>query len=77
MFKIVQFLVLIKAITYVKLQRNLIKLQQILGNKKYYEMSFFPFTVKDWNSLPKILLAADSLKAFKAGFVSVDDHLLY
>ena len=52
-FKIVHNLVLIEAIKYVKLQRNLINLQQILVNKKYYEMSFFPHTVKDWNSLPK------------------------
>ena len=72
MYKIVHNLVLIEAIKYVKLQRNLINLQQILANKKYYEMSFFPRTVKDWNSLPKALLAADSLKAFKAGVVSVD-----
>ena len=66
MFKIVNNLVLI-SVKYIKLQRNLINLQQILANKKYYEMSFFFRTVKDWNSLTKTLLAADSLKAFKAG----------
>ena len=77
MDKIVQNLVLIKAIKYVKLQRNLINQKQILTNKKYYEMSFFACTVKDWNSLPKILLSADSLKAFKAGVVSVEHHLPY
>ena len=63
--------------TYVKPQRNLIDLQQILANKKYYEISFFCRTVKDWNSLPKTLLAADSLKAFKAWVISIDHHLPY
>ena len=79
MFKIVHNLVLVEAIKYVQLQRNLINLrvQQILANKKYYEMSFFPCTIKDWNSLPKTLLAADSLKAFKAGVVTVEHHLPY
>ena len=77
MFKIVDNLVLIEAIEYVKLKRNFINLQQILGNKMYYEMAFFPSTVKDWNSLPKTLLATDSLKAFKNGVVSIEDHLPY
>ena len=89
MYKIVHNLVLIEAVTYGKLQRNLIKLQQILLHNKYYEMtsffphtviqSFFPLytTVKDWNSLPKTLLAADSLKAFKTSVVNVDHHLPY
>ena len=30
--------------------------RQILANKMYYEMSFFPHNVKDWNSLPTTLL---------------------
>ena len=40
-------------------------------------MSFFPHTVKDWNSQPKSLLAANSLKAFKAGVVSIEHNLPY
>ena len=43
MYKIVHNLIPIEAIKYVKLQRNLINLQQILANK-YYEMSCFPHT---------------------------------
>ena len=74
MFKIVHNLILIETIKYVKLQRNLIDLQQILANKKYFEMSFFPRTVKDCNSLSKPLLVIDSLKAFKAGVVSIAHH---
>ena len=77
MYKIVHNIILIEGMQYIKLQRNLFSLQQILVNKKYYEMSFFPHTVKDWNSLPQTLLAADSLKAFKAGVVSVEHHLPY
>ena len=77
MYKIVHNHVLIEAIKYVKLQRNLINLQQILANKKYYKMSFFPRRVKDWKSLPKTLLAAESLKVIKAGVVSIENHLPY
>ena len=77
MYKIVHNLVLTEAIKYVKLQRNLINLQQILVNRKYYEMSFLSCTVKEWNSLPKTLLAADSLKAFEAEVVSIEHHLPY
>ena len=53
MYKIVHNLVLIEAIKYVKLQRNNINLQQVLANKKYYEMSFFPYTVKSLEFLTK------------------------
>ena len=37
-------IVLIEVIKYVKLQRDLTTLQQILAGKKYYEMSFLPHT---------------------------------
>ena len=78
MFKIVHNLVLIEeVIKYVKLQRNFVNLQQILANKKYYDMSFFPCTVKDWNSLPKTLLVTDSLKSFKSGVVNNEHHSSY
>ena len=77
MFKIVHNLILIEAIKYVELQRNLINQPHILAKKKYYEMSFFPCAVKDWNSLPKSLLASDSLKAFKVGVGSIEHHLPY
>ena len=50
MYKILYNLTLIEAIQYVMLERKLIKLQQIMANKKYFEISFFPYTVKDWNS---------------------------
>ena len=52
--------------------RKLINLQQVLANNTYYEMLFFPHTVKEWNSLPTTLLAADSLKAIKAGVTILD-----
>ena len=77
MYKIVHNLILIEEKKYVKLQRNLINLQLILANKMYYEMSVFPHIFKDRNSLLKTTLAADSLKSFKAGVVSVKHHLPY
>ncbi len=77
MYKIVHGLVLIEAIKYVKLQRNQIHLQQILAKQKYYQMSFFPRTVQDWNSLPKDLLTANDLKSFKAGVAGMEHRLPY
>ena len=74
MYKIVHKLILIEAIKFVKLQRNLINLQQILASMKYNVMSFFPHTVKEWNSLPKTLLVADSLKT---SIVSIEHHMPY
>ena len=77
MYKTVDNLVLIEAIKYVKIQRNLINLQQILSNKKYYECHSSSIQSKDWNSLPKTILVTDRLKSFKAGRVSDEHHLLY
>ena len=62
MFNIEYNLILVEAMKYVKLQRDCIHLQQILANKKYYEISFFPHTVKDWDSVPEIILAVDCLQ---------------
>ena len=56
MYKIVHNLILIEAIKYVQIRRNLINQQHILANKKYYDMSFFSHTVKDSNSLPQKLI---------------------
>ena len=39
-------------------------------------LPLYSHTVKDGNSLPKTLLAADRLKAFKAGVVRDKHHLL-
>ena len=71
MFKIVHNLVLVETIKYIKLKQQILNLQQVLAKKNYYEMSFFPYTVKD-----KTLLAADSLKAFKARVVSLEPWAL-
>ena len=76
MYKIVHSLILIEAMKYVRLQRNLINLQQIRANRKYYEMSLFSHTVKRLYS-QRTLLVSNSFKAFKAGVVSVDHHLPY
>ena len=60
-----------KAIKYVKLQRNLINLQQMLANKKYYDMSYFHCTVEDWNFLPNPILAFNTMVVYN------DHHLPY
>ena len=43
----------IEASKYVKHQRNNIDLVTIFANCNYYEHSFFPRTIRDWNNMPK------------------------
>ena len=41
----------------------------IIPEKKYYSKTFFPRTVKDWNSLTTSTAQAPSIEAFKASLV--------
>lgn len=36
-------------------------------NKDVFKYSFFPRTIKDWNSLPSILVNTNSYESFKLG----------
>jgi hypothetical protein len=65
MYKIVHGLVNIPIGTYCKLQRNNVYLQPIEAPTQYYQYSFFPRTVSDWNNLPRDTILAKSLDIFK------------
>ena len=45
--------------------RNTLKFHQIPASSDYYKFSFFPRTVRHWNSLPASVAEAPSLVAFK------------
>ena len=76
-YKIVNGLVAITIGHYIKLQRNGVHLQNIAAKPKYYEYSFFPRTVSDWNSLPGDFLQAKSLAIFKTRIATLTHVLPY
>ena len=76
-YKIVNGLVAIPIGQYIKLQRNGVHLQNIAAKPKYYEYSFFPRTVSDWNSLPRDFLQAKSLAIFKTRIATLTHVLPY
>ena len=71
MYKIVHGLVDIPMGVYCKLQRDGVHLQPIICRTKYYQFSFFPRTITDWNHLPSDTLSAKSLAIFKHRVVSM------
>jgi hypothetical protein len=64
-YKIVHGFVDIPIGVYCRVQRDGIHLQPILYRTKYYQYSFFPRTISDWNHLPSHTLSAQSLPIFK------------
>ena len=42
----------------------------LIPEKKYFSKTFFPRTIKDWNSLPTSTAQAPSIEAFKASLVA-------
>ena len=65
LYKITRGLVDIPIGCYVSFQRNGVHLQPIIARTNYYQFSFFPRTVSDWNTLPRDILQAQSLATFK------------
>ncbi len=65
MYKITRGLVDIPIGQYVRYHRNGIHLQPIMARTQYYQFSFFPRTISDWNTLPKDILQAKTVATFK------------
>ena len=76
-YKIVHGLVAIPLGPYLNIQRNMIHLQPIAARTKYYQYSFFPRTVSDWNQLPRDILLAKSLAIFKSRIANVIHDVPY
>jgi hypothetical protein len=66
MYKIVHGLVAIPMGVYCTLQRDMVHLKQIVCRTQYYQFSFFPRTISDWNKLPRDTFSAKTLASFKS-----------
>ena len=56
LYKIVHNLVMINRSHYFKMQRDNLHIQNIYATQQYHQASFFPRTIKEWNSLPDSVL---------------------
>ena len=56
---------------FFKFQRNGVNFQTIYARTKYYEFSFFPWTVTAWNELPSDTISAQNLDMFKQNIVNI------
>ena len=54
--------------SHVRTSRHLYNLacKVVSSSKNYHKISFFPRTVKEWNSLPQNIVELPSLASFKA-----------
>ena len=71
LYKIRQGLVDIPIGQFLKFQRNGVNFQTIYARTKYYEFSFFPWTVTAWNELPSDTISAQNLDMFKQNNVNI------
>ena len=71
LYKIRQGLVDIPIGQFLKFQRNGVNFQTIYARTKYYEFSFFPWTVTAWNELPSDTISAQNLDMFKQNIVNI------
>ena len=51
--------------------RDGVHFQTIYARTKYYEFSFFPRTVDDWNELPSDTFSAQNLAVFKQNIATI------
>lgn len=77
LFKITKGLVDIPIGFYVNFQRNGVHLQPIHARTNYYQFSFFPRTVSDWNSLSRDILQAQTLATFKNKIAALSLNVPY
>ena len=77
MYKITRGLVNIPISPYITLHRNGIHIQPIIARTQYFQYSFFPRTVSDWNSLPRDTLQAKTLATFKTKVATLIHDLPY
>lgn len=77
MFKITRGLVDIPIGHYITLHRNGVHIIPIHARTQYYQYSYFPRTVSDWNQLPRDTLEAESLAIFKRRVATLTHALPY
>ena len=62
---------------FMNLQRDGVHFQTIYARANYYEFSFFPRTICDWNKLPTDALSAQNLDMFKENIVHLTHVMPY
>ena len=77
MYKIVHNFVDIPFGHFLTFNRNGVHIQPILARTQYYQYSFFPRTVSDWNQLPRDILSAQNLAAFKTNVAALTHVMPY
>ena len=77
MFKITRGLVDSPIGYYVKFQIDGVHLQPINARVGYYEYSYFPRTICDWNSIPRDTLQVQTLATFKSKVATLSHDLPY
>jgi len=77
MFKMTRGLVNIHFANHFTLHRNKIQIQPIIARTNYYQFSFFPRTITDWNHICKTTLQAQTLATFKTKVATLDHNLPY
>ena len=65
LYKIVHSLVLVNRANYIKMQRDNIHICNIYATQQYHQSSFFPRTIRQWNS--DSVLKAITIQSFKNG----------
>jgi hypothetical protein len=77
LYKIIYGLVRIPQTSYFHMQRDGQHIQPIHSNTLYFQYSFFPRTIADWNRLPTTIIAAPSIVAFRSQLTQVSHTLPY
>lgn len=77
LYKIIYGLVRIPQTSYFRMQRDGQHIQPIHSKTLYYQYSFFPRTIADWNRLPTTVITAPSIDDFRSQLIQVSHTLPY
>ena len=77
LYKIRHGLVAVPLGSFCRLQRNCIHFQPILARTQYFQYSFFPRTIMDWNNLPPDILTSETVASFKRRVATVAHAMPY
>jgi hypothetical protein len=77
MYKVTRGLVDIPMGNFFRFQRDGIHIQPIFSRTQYYEFSYSPRTIVDWNALPRDVLRVGTVATFKRRVATMDHALPY
>jgi hypothetical protein len=77
MYKISKGFIDIPVGEFFEFQRDGIHIKPIFARTQYYQFSYFPRTISDWNSLPPDILRANTLATFKRKVATLSHTVPY